>query len=620
MKSFAIGCNYWASNAGMYMWRNFDAEVVEKDFALLSANGVDTVRIFPLWPDFQPVDNQQTYTFVPFKFRNGDEPLKTPAGLDPKQIENFATVLDLAEKYNLSVIVGLITGWMSGRLFVPSFLMNKNPLRDLTAIIWECRFIKEFIPHFIDRKCIVAWEYGNECNCLESVLYKEHYITHEEAEHWTASIANAIKSADPNRPVYTGMHSNRINNAWNIPMLSLYSDMQTTHPYPAFTPHCDTEKLTSMRAALHAAAESVYVADIAGQQCLVEEIGSLSPSTLSDSYMPEYIEKSLMSSFQYNTSGYLWWCGFEQNSFDFAPYDVSGLERELGLAYQDHTPKPALLSMKKMQEVTSEIGVLPNHEKDAVVILTDIFNDDDWTNSYGAFCLAAQAGYSVKLSHKSLPLEDSNYYILPINSDTHLRYFNKFYEKIEQGAKVLITYRSGYLSNFEKLTGLKIAGRERHNVTRNFLCNGKEISVPCCTDLILNKDTANVLIYDQNGEIVLAENKIGKGCVYFLNADLEWAYTNAYDPTETNMSEVYAFFFKDLKKPISFNTRKCTITYHTYENGKIGVILTNFNDTNEIKYSLDPNYTVEKTLYSSLENGVLKCNERYAYLLLKKKA
>ena len=104
MKSFAIGCNYWASNAGMYMWRNFDAEVVEKDFALLSANGVDTVRIFPLWPDFQPVDNQQTYTFVPFKFRNGDEPLKTPAGLDPKQriaIRNYIASVAL----NKTVII-----------------------------------------------------------------------------------------------------------------------------------------------------------------------------------------------------------------------------------------------------------------------------------------------------------------------------------------------------------------------------------------------------------------------------------------------------------------------------------------------------------------------------------
>ena len=335
--------------------------------------------------------------------------------------------------------------------------------------------------------------------------------------------------------------------------------------------------------------------------------------------MAEYVETSLMSSFQYNMSGYLWWCGFEQNNFNFAPYDGSGLERELGLAYQDHSPKPALLAMKKMQEVTREIGELPNHEKDAVVILTDLFGDDDWTHAYGSFCLAAQAGYTVKFSHRSLPFEDSDYYIIPLNTDTHLRYFDKFYEKIQNGAKVLITFRAGYLSNFEKLTGLKIAGRERHAITRTFLCNGKEISIPCSTDLILNKDTANVLIYDQNGNVVLSENKIGKGCVYFLNADLEWAYTNAYNPTDTNMSELYSFFFKDIKKPISFKSKKCTVTYHDYKNGSIGVLLTNFDNASEIEYTLNPDYIVQKTLYSTLENGVLKLNERFAYIELTKK-
>ena len=44
---------------------------------------------------------------------------------------------------------------------------------------------------------------------------------------------------------------------------------------------------------VHAAAESVYVSDISNQPCMVEEIGSLSPITLSDDYLPEYIENSL---------------------------------------------------------------------------------------------------------------------------------------------------------------------------------------------------------------------------------------------------------------------------------------------------------------------------------------
>jgi len=619
MKSFLIGCNYWASNAGMYMWRNFDANVVEKDFALLSSHGVDTVRIFPLWPDFQPIDNQLIFREKPFGLRNGDEPLKTVAGLDKKQIKNFGVVLDLAEKYNLKVIVALITGWMSGRLFVPPFLMNKNPLTDPQSIVWECRFIREFIPHFIDRKCIIAWEPGNECNCLDCTLQKEHAITPDQAELWLSSITHAIRVADPTRPVYSGMHSLRINNEWSLNTLALYTDMQTTHPYPAFTPYCNKEGLNSMRAALHAAAESTYYADITNQTCLVEEIGSLSPGTLSDSFIPEYIEKSMISSFQYNTTGYLWWCGFEQNTFNFSPYDGSAYERELGLAYQDHTPKPALLAFNKMQNVISEIGELPPHQKDAVFIDTSMYDNDDWTVVYGAFCLAAQAGYTLKFSHKTLPLEDANLYIISVSDDTHLRYFDKLLKNIENGAKVVLSYNGGILSNFEKLTGLKVEARENIQITRNFTCNQKPISLSSPINLVVQEDTANVLIRDENGAIVLSENKIGNGCVYFLNAALEASYTNAYNPTLTNMSELYSFFFKDVQKIMSFKSNMCTVTYHPYNNGKIGVMLTNFDKNREIEYTLDENYIIEKTLYSNAENGILTMNERYAYLLLQKK-
>ena len=52
---FATGCNYWASHAGMHMWRNWDGAQVEKDLAALKATGVDVMRVVPLWQDFQPL-------------------------------------------------------------------------------------------------------------------------------------------------------------------------------------------------------------------------------------------------------------------------------------------------------------------------------------------------------------------------------------------------------------------------------------------------------------------------------------------------------------------------------------------------------------------------------------
>ncbi len=53
----------------------------------------------------------------------GEEPLPdheiVQSGVSPEMLRRFGVVLDLAEQYHFKVIVGLITGWMSGELFVP---------------------------------------------------------------------------------------------------------------------------------------------------------------------------------------------------------------------------------------------------------------------------------------------------------------------------------------------------------------------------------------------------------------------------------------------------------------------------------------------------------------------
>ena len=97
-QEFLLGVNYWASNAGLYMWRRYDRTVVENDFKLLRSHGVNTIRVFPLWPDFQPLTeirfcNERAAQATSFKMRIGDKPLvyqKFPeSGLDEKQVENM---------------------------------------------------------------------------------------------------------------------------------------------------------------------------------------------------------------------------------------------------------------------------------------------------------------------------------------------------------------------------------------------------------------------------------------------------------------------------------------------------------------------------------------------------
>jgi len=52
---FFVGCNYWASHAGIAMWSDWQPEVVAEDFAQIGRAGLEVARVFPLWPEFQPL-------------------------------------------------------------------------------------------------------------------------------------------------------------------------------------------------------------------------------------------------------------------------------------------------------------------------------------------------------------------------------------------------------------------------------------------------------------------------------------------------------------------------------------------------------------------------------------
>jgi endo-1,4-beta-mannosidase len=140
-----IGCNYWASHAGLFMWRNWRPEVVEADLARLEAGGVQGLRVFPLWPDFQPIHQPRGQNGVPQEIRFGETPLPNDplgqAGISSEMLARFAQFCTMAEQAGLKLVVGLITGWKNGRLFVPPALEGLNPITDVTSIGWQVRFV-----------------------------------------------------------------------------------------------------------------------------------------------------------------------------------------------------------------------------------------------------------------------------------------------------------------------------------------------------------------------------------------------------------------------------------------------------------------------------------------------
>ena len=98
MEEFLLGANYWASHAGVDMWKDWRPDVVEADLALLAQYGVNTLRVFPNWRDFQPVQPLFGGGHHLREYRMMDDRLPAnPYYLDETMLDRFAELCRIAQ-------------------------------------------------------------------------------------------------------------------------------------------------------------------------------------------------------------------------------------------------------------------------------------------------------------------------------------------------------------------------------------------------------------------------------------------------------------------------------------------------------------------------------------------
>lgn len=523
---FWLGCNYWASHAAVFMWRDWDADVVEADFRRLSASGLRVLRVFPLWSDFQPIHLLRGWAGTPVEVRFGEEPLPdTPAGragLDETMLVRFETLTRLSRQYGIRLIVSLLTGWMSGRLFVPPALEGRRLFTDPFALRWEVRFVTGFVGRFQDDEAIAAWEFGNECNCLDEAAGSD------EAFVWQHTIASTIRAADrwPRRPVLSGMHSQRRAGVWRIADQGEIADGLTTHPYPIFTPGCDLDPLDSLRPILHSTAESLYYSGLSHKPCLVEEIGSISGTLNGEERSAAFARVALFSTWAHGLDGFLWWCAFDQDRIPNAPYDWTLLEQELGLFASDGRGKPVLAAMRRFAQFLETFpGPLPERRIDGVCLLTR--GQDDWGVGFNTFVLAKQAGVELIFQDADEPLRDAPFYLLPsIKGSEALRSsrYRELMEKVQAGATLYLSLDEGYLGHVESYFGFRLCGQHTapgvETVTVS-LDGGFALPLWHSRVYALEPAGCEVLAGGEDGRPVLIRHAYGRGQVYLLTCPLE---------------------------------------------------------------------------------------------------
>lgn len=523
---FFQGINYWASHAGTGMWSDWREDVVEEDLKKLASINVEVLRVFPLWSDFQPLTELLGWGGKVEEYSHGEEFLNTStpegrAGVSLEAVEKFQWFCDKAAEYGMKLIVPMITGWMSGRCFFPPALSGKNVVTDPVCLRWERRFVQYFVNRFKNQENIIAWELGNECNCLAAEVPSA-----DAAYLWTSTIVDAIKSVDTSRPVISGMHG-LTSATWNLNDQAEVCDILTIHPYPLFTPDCAFDTLVSPRTILHSPAELAMYADMTGKDCLVEEIGSLSSSFGDEKSVADFVRANLFNAWAYNGLGLLWWTGFEQSHLTKAPYDWCDCERELGLFRLDGNKKLAAEEFVRFKKIINMIPSLSERQRDAVCVL----NAGDWKRTFGAFMLAKRAGIELKFVAKDYDFEipDSKLYFLPgIEACFFMRgrMTTKLLKKAEEGATLVYTYDGGLISPFESVFGCKSLGRTTAP-SMQIVLDEQSISVPRQFALRLIPVTAKVLAYDTDGNPAITVNDYGKGKIVFVNAPVESYFASA---------------------------------------------------------------------------------------------
>ena len=602
--AFVVGCNYWASHAGTAMWTDWRPKVVEKDLRELAAAGLQVLRVFPLWPAFQPIHLLRGGHGRPQEFRHGEAPLPNDAagraGVSPEAIERFAHFAAMCRKHDLRLIVGLVTGWMSGRYFAPPALDGLNPITDPKAILWEVRFVKYFVERFKDEPAVLAWDLGNECNCMGPA-------TREQAWTWTASIVHAIRSVDRTRPVVSGMHGMKCDSdspdGWTISDQAELNDVLTTHPYPIFTPHCDQDPLPTMRTLLHATAESRLYADLGGKPCLVEEVGTLGPMIADEKVAASFVRANLFSCWAHDCHGFLWWCGYDQAHLEHAPYDWNAVERELGLFRAHGKAKPVLRELSRFRRFLDGLpfGKLPPRLTDAVCILSA--GQDHWGAAFAAFILAKQAGLDIEFQYHNQPLKPSPVYLLPSvsgGSSLARREWLALMERVREGATLYMSLNNALLSPFEEITGLRVVTRERRAAPGKITFEGEDLSLPIGAGafrLALEATRAQVLAREADGNPAFACATLGKGRVYLITAPIEMELTqrpgSVYGPNAIPYWRVYrrVFDFVRSARIVAQSTPHIGVTEHPLDAKKRVVIAINYSPEPVVeKFGLNHTY------------------------------
>ncbi len=353
---FILGCNYWPRRKAMYWWSDFEADEVRQEFAQIRELGLNVVRIFLLWDDWQP----------------------TPDAVSQSCLDNLKIVADTAHENGLGLDITFFTGHMSGPNWSPRWLLDadapkpspyprqvvtrgheivegfyRNPYTDPQALDAERLLLSTVVTLIKDHPAVWMWNLGNEPDLFA-------WPTSPEAGRaWVREMTQLIKNIDPVRPVTCGLHSASLLQDNHLRINDVYAetDVAVMHSYPMYLPWATgplDPDLVPYTCAL--------VSALCGKPTLMEEFGGCTsapgePSEIweweayglprtqfmaGETEFADYIAAVLPRLVEVGATGAMLWCyaDYVPELWELPPCKESKHERFFGLVRPDGSVKP----------------------------------------------------------------------------------------------------------------------------------------------------------------------------------------------------------------------------------------------------------------------------------------
>ena len=321
----------------MSWWSKFDLAEVEADFGRIAACGLDSVRMFLTWEDFQPA----------------------PDRVDRWMLERLVEVAHLAGGLGLALIPTLFTGHMSGVNWIPTWALGgssrdprfrvvsggrvvdtglRNWYTDSAVGDAQVLFAAEAAAALAGHEAVWAWDLGNEnSNCVIPP-------TRSAARAWLARLSSAIRSADATALVTVGLHMEDLEEDRRLgpPEASEACDLLSMHGYPIYARWADGP--TDHQVLPFLARLTHWLGE--GGDLVFSEFG-LPSSVVEDDAGAAYTARALEGLRRAGCLGALLWCysDYDRALWKSPPFDLAPHERSFGLWRADGSPKPAVAAI-----------------------------------------------------------------------------------------------------------------------------------------------------------------------------------------------------------------------------------------------------------------------------------